>query len=156
MSNNIELVNKLMQEIGLDIDNNNYIIDQDNGNQIKFNGKNLKYNSDQNNNRRNSNEILFNPIENPKLMNNLFSYYTDKINQEDGRYVNIYYPLDSGDNSGKGKIELKEDTNDTLQSNNYYNDCLKYADLIFQLGGDTNVDLTEYDSDEKIVRKNIK
>ena len=135
------LVNKLMQEIGLDVNDNNCIIDQDNGNLLQFNGKNLKYNTD----RFSKADVPFDPIQNVKLMSHLFSYFTGKLNDEDGRYINIYYPVDIP-NSKKGVIELKENNN-TIRSNPYYNDSLKYADLIFKLSGEENVDLNEYDSE---------
>ena len=141
---NNDLTVKLMQEIGLDIDNNKHIVDQDTGSLLQFNGKNLKF-------VENEEEFIprgdaaFDPIGNPKLMNHLFSYYTSKIHDEDGRYVNIYYPVQDSKDVKKGAIELKEEKeNIKLRSENYYNDSLKYMDLILQLNGEDG-NLSEYD-----------
>lgn len=145
MSNEV-LLNRLMSEIGLDIDETNHIVDQDTGSSLQFNGKNLIFidNPMQRINKR-RNDIPFNPIESPKLMNHLFSYYINKIHEEDGRYINIYYPVQEPGNR-KGCIELKEETtNTTIRSNEYSNDCLKYMDLILQLNGNDDNDLSDYD-----------
>lgn len=132
---------KIMKEIGLNVNSNNYIIDQDNGNEIKMNGKYLISERGKTNIKDNS--IIFDPRSNKKQMLNLFSYYTDKLNEEDGRSISVFYPSNNKD--GSGIITLIDDNNEKMDSNNYNNDCLKYADLIFQLSGDTNVDLSEYD-----------
>lgn len=145
----VELTEKLMQEIGLEIDSNHCIVDQDNGSRLQFNGKNLKYIED--GIRTGRNDLEFNPVENSKLMNHLFSYYTNKIHQEDGRYINIYYPVECAEN--KGFIELKDGDNNIMRSGEYYNDSLKYADLIFQLNGEEDVDLSEYDSKRPPIEK---
>lgn len=139
-----ELTSRLMQEIGLDVDNKNHIIDQDTGNLIQYNGKNLKYTEESQSILRS--EMEFNPIENPKLMSHLFSYYTNKIHEEDGRYVNIYYSVQDNPNTKKGAIELKEEKeNISMKSASYNNDSLKYMDLILQLNGEDS-NLAEYDN----------
>lgn len=138
------LMQKIMQEIGLDIDDNNHIIDQDTGVALQFKGKQLKYINNKKC-RLERNEIPFDPVCDAKLMNNLFAYYINKINAEDGRYVNIYYSVQDK-NSKKGSIILKEERdNITMQSNSYYNDSLKYMDLILQLNGNDN-NLNAYDN----------
>lgn len=138
-----ELLNRLMSEIGLDVDDNNHIVDQDTGMNLQFNGKNLLCDDPTKRIFKKRDEITFNPIESPKLMNSLFSYYINKIHEEDGRYINIYYPVQDGD---KGYMELKEETtNTTMKSNSYKNDCLKYADLILQLNGNDDNDLRKFD-----------
>lgn len=137
-----ELNIRIMKEIGLEINDHNYIIDQDNGTELMMNGKYLISERGKTNVRDNS--IIFDPKNNKKQMVNLFSYYTNKISEEDGVEISVFYPSINKD--GSGSITLVDDNNDEIKSKNYYNDCLKYADLIFQLSGDTNVDLSEYDS----------
>lgn len=137
-----KLTEKIMQEIGLEADQDNCIVDQDTGIQLQFNGKKIKYDK----NIHMGKEICFDPVENTKLMHHLFSYYVDKVHNEGGRYINIYYPVE-GQTPNKGSIELKDDQNNKMRSAEYYNDSLKYADLIFQLNGETDVNLSEYDKE---------
>lgn len=68
----------LMHEIGLDVDKNNNIVDQDNGQPIHFNGKELKYNLGERRSRMGRNDIGFDPINDTKVMSHLFSFYLDK------------------------------------------------------------------------------
>lgn len=138
-----ELVNKLIVEIGLDIDTDNNIVDQDTQNSLVFNGKKLKYvPGDQKVNR---NEIEFDPISNRKLMTNLLAYANNKqVEEGTAAPISIFYQLNSNQ-EGKNKIELKDENNNVYVSNPYYNDNLKLMDILFQMNGEQNVDLSEYD-----------
>lgn len=131
--------NKVMQEIGLEVDSNGNVIDQDSRNLIQFKSKNIKCTN------IGRDDIPFNPLENASLMSKLFSYYVDKLDKEDGRYVSVYYP-NARDKGEKGYIELKEGTN-VIKSGTYYNDSIKYAELMITLNGNTKVDFSELDSE---------
>jgi hypothetical protein len=140
-----ELVYKLLQEIGIDIDGNNILVDQDTQMVIYFNGKKVKYRLDGSPIPIGKNDIYFDPINNVKLMNTLFLYYINKLQTLDGIYYNIFYPVALQDGSGKGYIEIKG-PNTIIRSGLYFNDCLKYIDLLFRLSGEQFVDLSMYDS----------
>lgn len=137
--------NKVMQEIGLEVDSNGNVIDQDSRNLIQFKSKNIKCTN------IGRDDIPFNPLENASLMSKLFSYYVDKLDKEDGRYVSVYYP-NARDKGEKGYIELKEGNN-VIKSGTYYNDSIKYAELMMTLNGNTKVDFSELDSENVTVKR---
>lgn len=138
-----ELTVKIMQDIGLEIDRNNNVIDQDTGVQLQFKGKNVKFNACSPVSISKG-DVLLDPVENPTMMSQLFSHFTNKLDDEDGRYISIVYSSNT-DKNGKGYVECKEGSN-TLRSDEYYRDSLKYASLIMKLNGDEAVPLNELDS----------
>ena len=137
------LLYQLMTEIGLEIDSEMRIVDQDDGNVIMFKGKSLKVSLD--NYRQpfiGRNDILFDPITNFKVMNNLFSYFIHKTSVTEGRYFNIFYPVNLP--NGRTYIEIKEN-NQVIRSGAYMNPCIAYIDLIFRINGEA-YDLSMYDT----------
>jgi hypothetical protein len=130
----------LMQEMGLEVKDNN-IIDQDNGTQLKFKDRPIKFE----NARRD--EVQFDPLTNPPMMNALFNYYLDKLDGE-GRYVSTYHKSVE-DRGEKGYVELKENKEEetrTIRSGNYHSDSVKYADLILKLNeSKDDLNLETYD-----------
>lgn len=137
------LTYQIMCEIGLEIDNEMRVVDQDFGNVIMFKGKSLKASNDP---LREPfigrNDIFFDPVNNFKLMSGLFQYYIQKLSNLEGRYFNIFYPVQLP--SGKTYIEIKENMN-PIRSGSYFNPCIAYIDLIFRLNGE-EYDLSVYDS----------
>lgn len=136
------LLYQLMTEIGLEVDSELRIVDQDDGNIIMFKGKSLKVSID--GIRQpfiGRNDILFDPITNFKVMNNLFSYFIHKTSVDEGRYFSIFYPVNLP--NGTTYIEIKEDNN-IIRSNAYMNPCLAYIDLIFRINGES-YNLSMYD-----------
>jgi hypothetical protein len=117
---------KVMHEIGLEVDKNNNIVDQDTGNTLTFKDKTIKY---ENANTRRD-EVQFDPLSNPPMMNSLFDYYLNKIEGE-GKYVKEYHKSNN-EKGEKGYIELKENKQN-IRSGSYYNDSVKYADLILKI-----------------------
>ena len=133
-----ELSDILMREIGLDVDSNQCIIDQDTGMPLEYNGKKIVYEGN-----RSKTSIPFDPLNNTKMMSHLFSYYTEKVAEEDGRYFNMYYQVKDSDT--KSHLEALDASSGTvLKSEPYTNDTLKYADLIFKING-VEMDLTKKD-----------
>lgn len=141
---NIELTNAIMREIGLDVNSLHQVIDQDTNEVLSFNGKTMVYNLDPVRNRLKRHDIEFNPLENLKMMSQLFSYYVNKLNREEGLYISLFYPV-VNQHTGVGYLVAKDGQNNTIQSGSYSSDCLKYADLIFRLSGETNVNLSRWD-----------
>ena len=137
----VRITQIIMHEIGLDVDKNNNIVDQDNGQPIHFNGKELKYNLGEKKLRIGRNDVEFDPIENTKIMSHLFSYYLDKKNEEDGTYFPVYFSVSNPD--GKSSLEIKGDN--TFKSKYYKNESLKYADAILRINGNEYTDLSSID-----------
>jgi len=138
MSTKKEFEAKVMQEVGLEVDTNGNVVDQDTGVQFYFKNKPVKAeNVDRD-------SILFDPLNNQNMMSKIFSYHTEKLHQEEGRYVGIYYS--SGDRGEKSHIELKEGEG-VIKSGSYYNDSIKLADLIMGLNGNKKVDFSDLDGE---------
>ena len=143
MENNVDISRKIFRAIGLDVDNANKIIDQDTCRPIEFKGKCIKYTSDPNKNLLLAkNDILFDPINNTKLMSNLFGYYLTKLEETENIAFDSYY-VKAG-NGGRTALELKSES-ETITSKYYNNDSIKYMDMILRLNGESNIDLNEYD-----------
>ena len=143
MENNIEISRKIFRAIGLDVDNANKVIDQDTCRPIEFKGKCIKFTSDPDKNLLLAkNDILFDPINNTKLMSNLFGYYLTKLEEMENTVFNSYY-VKSG-NEGRTALELKNESG-TITSNYYNNDSIKYMDMILRLNGESDINLNEYD-----------
>jgi hypothetical protein len=147
----IDLNRKILQEIGLDINDQQHVVDQDTFNLIQFNGKNIKYSINNPTVLIGKDDIKFDPINNVKLMSHLFTYHIDKIHEIDGIYYPVFYPIE-GEN-GKGAIEAKSDNGTVVRSNFYNNDSLKYADLIMRINGEKDIDLSELDHESKSKKK---
>lgn len=148
MINNLNY--QLMCEIGLEVDSEGRLVDQDLGNMILFKGKTLKVNMP--GFRQpfiGRNDILFDPVNNYKIMNTIFSYYVQKLADLEGRYFNIFYPVQL--QSGKTYAEIKENMK-VIRSGAYYNPCIAFIDLVFRLN-DEEYDLSAYDSQPNQIYK---
>lgn len=140
---NQNLINKIiMQEIGLGVDNYQKIIDQDTRETLLFKEKNMKYSS-QNNVLIGRNDMIFDPINNRFLMMSLFDHFATKIEEEDGKYISIYYDV-NGENGSA--LEAVVD-GEKITSDYYNNDSLKYLDIIMQLNDAENISLKQYDKE---------
>ena len=120
---------RVLENIGLEIDCDNYIVDQDTGDRIQIRGKLLKtqdvdYDS-----------IEYNPLDNPMMMNKLFGYFLYKNEQETGVGTRVF-SHSTNNKKEKGYVELVQEDNTVYKSSSFYNDSLKYADIIFRMNSD--------------------
>lgn len=130
----------IMTEIGLTVDDQSRVMDQDTREYLRFNSKNLKYSS-QNQVTLGNKDMQFDPVSNRAVMGNLFDYYANKLSEEGEAYVSMYSERIHDD---KTSLEVKVDDK-VITTKPYYNDSLKFVDAIQQLNGATDVDLSEYD-----------
>ena len=141
-----QLTELLIKEIGLEVNENGYIIDQDYDNELIINGKKLRYCFNNVLKINPVKEIEFNPLQNSKLMYKLFLYYLEKLNMYDDRYFPTFYSIPGkGNNYGKFSMCAKENNGYIFESKYYYNECLRYLDLILTIGGYTDIDFSQYD-----------
>ena len=146
-TNDLEINNLIMREIGLEIGPRQRIFDQDTGVEIKINGMDVMapgcYGGRQ--------SIEFDPHNNKKMMNHLFGYFLEKRAEETDVDVLTYYNVDK-----ENRVECKLSNNETIVSGSYVKDSLKYADIIIQLNGDTPPDLSKYDAQTVTQNQTIK
>lgn len=139
--NNIEFGDLTLKEIGLDVDEDNHIVDEESGMPILMKGKFLKYNYGPVK-RTTKEEINYDPLANPKLMNLLLGYYSSKLESEGSRGVDIC----SSTIGPEDKQILKIKTgNDTIESAAYYNESVRIMDVICQIN-ESGEDVSKYDS----------
>lgn len=148
-NNDLEINNLIMQEMGLEIGPRQRIFDQDTGVEIRINGMDVVAPGYCGGRQ----SIEFDPHNNKKMMNQLFTYFLGKHADETDVDVMTYYNIGDGAN---GRIECKLSNNETITSAQYTRDSLKYTDIIIQLNGDTPPDLSKYDTVEAktVKRKN--
>lgn len=135
----------IMQEIGLSVDKQNRVYDQDTRQPILFKDKNMKFSS-QHNVALSGNDMVFDPANNKGLMSSLFDYYTQKLEDEEGVYVSGHFEESTED--GKMAVTLMMNNNQ-IKTNSYTNNSLSYLEAIKRLNGSQDTDLSEYDSDRK-------
>ena len=129
------VINKIiLSAMGYDIDQQGYIIDQDNFQMVKYKKKNLKffYNDSQIIPAHHSNDMIFNPLSDRGLAEKLFTTFLSKEHDENGLYVKMYYPVQVGN---KTIIEVIIDNLGTIQSEQYFNISFSYIELILSMSG---------------------
>lgn len=153
--------NILIQKIGLELDENSHLVDQDTGQPLHFNGKAIKYNYT-NINRLAKNEVEFDPLNNTSMANYLCGYYIEKMNNEGETDISIYSQSNK-DRDTLGNVEARQgDT--VIKSDSFVKDSLKFIDLIDKVDSSSqdlplmgvqinNVDLHKLDIKEKRSKK---
>ena len=145
-----DLIYALINEIGLSINENNSLFDQDNGQLIYFGGKEIKCSINPSNPVYAS-EIatVLDPFNDIKLMTTILAYYLEKERMMSDIYP-ITYSFNDRDKLGPSNMSVKIQTSNGMEevtSNFYYNKCLKISDIILRMGGQF-CDLSNFD--EKI------
>lgn len=134
---------KIMQELGLEPNRHKQLIDQDSGMAITINGMPVMapgyYGG--------RNSIEFDPYNNKKMMSQLFGHFLEKYADENDVSVSAFYNIDGKDTLGR--VECKFTDNQTITSGAYSRDTLKYVDIVMQLNGEPECDLSKYDVVEK-------
>lgn len=144
----------IIKEAGLELNNQNHIIDQDTGMPILIKGKSVKYNNGPIR-RLTSNEIEFDPLNNPFLANEICNNYISKLTNE-GELNPIAYGISNKEKNTEG-VAVCMCPEDKIISDKYNLDSLKYIDLIAKINNtDTNskdtIKLKSYDQKVKTTR----
>lgn len=137
----LEINSLIMREMGLEIGPGNRIVDQDTQLALTLGAQGIvapgAYCGRQN--------VEFDPYNNRKMMGNLFGMFLEKYSDESDIDVLTYYNVNDNKKDQTGQIECRMSNNTVITSKPYIRDSLKYADIILQLNGETNVDLSKYD-----------
>ena len=142
-----EMYYDLFMEIGLGIDKNQYLYDQDTMSPIVFGEKYIKASINNEPLYPGRNDIVFAPAENYALISTLFGYYLDKAqNSEDGDLIGglIAYFIDDNEDCTKQRVVVKSNSRGDISSAYYYNIYLAYIDCIFKIA-EINADLSNFD-----------
>lgn len=133
-----DLLYDLFMEIGLGINSDKVLYDQENGAPILFKEKYIKASIDGTPVFAGRNDILFEPDKNYSLMVCIFAYYLDKCKEsEDGDILQGYIAHYIEDNLEKDKqrVVVKSVGRGLIESAFYYNIYLSYIDCIFRIAG---------------------
>lgn len=151
-----DLVFHLINEIGIGINTNGFIYDQDNGQEIYYQGKQIKASIDPRNPAL-ENDLygLFDPVFDGKFMAMMLGYYLKKSEAQgliepismteqiaEIPYYNYLNPI----KTRKTRVVVLCENHREYNSNFYYQKGLKYSDMILRIGGNYNIDLSKFDS----------
>lgn len=141
-----EMFYYLFSEIGLSINSDQYLYDQDTMNVLKYKDKYIKATVQPVEIYAGRNDIIFDPARNLNLMVTLFGYFVNKeTNNPDGdtiKFISQY--LDDNEMRDKQRLVIKT-ANGDISSKFYQNIYLAYIECIFLLTGNFSVDLTNFD-----------
>lgn len=151
--NRIEIINiltdKVIKTIGLELDKQFSIIDQDTGNIIRLNGKFIKYYFGQQPEIIDYNDKILDVTKDSYLMNFFVSYYVEKLKMEIPElYIHSFHPI-IDKKTGKSALEIKGFIDGEplqLMTRFYKNNTLKFIEALFLLSED-EIDLTIYDNE---------
>jgi len=146
-----EMYYNLFLEIGLSINMDQYIYDQDTGIVLKFKDKHIKM-SFNNNVYAGNNDIIFDPSTNYNLIVTLFGYYIEKesANGNDIGYIAHFTEEEAGKvfvpkgERFKQRVVIRTKNGD-IYTNYFYNLYLAYIEAIFIISGNTDYDLSNFD-----------
>ena len=137
----------LFSEIGLGINSQQYLYDQDTQTVIQFKEKYIKASINGQPVYAGRNDIVFEPAKNYTLMTRLFEYYLDKCqNSDDGDQLHGYiaHYIDDDETKEKQRVVVKTVGRGEISSQFYFNVYLAYIDCLFKIAG-YNADLSNFD-----------
>ena len=128
------VTNQLILSLGLDIDPSGKLYDQDTGEYLSYRGKNFRYSKDPGRSLYlTKNDIPFNPLASPKIMEMLTKEFLTKIVQNNEADISTYYTVSYNNCTG---MEAKNSTGNIIYKTHYYMiDTLKYAEFIICISG---------------------
>ena len=133
----------MMDELGLYADPSGLVCDQETDAPVSINGKQLVYPANPEVTINKRSDMLFDPLSNPSLSKHLFGFYAEHRSDED---IESFYGMPGVDIKDKGIIRVQSNDKVIAESGNYYNDSVRYCDLIMRMNGDDNPDLEIFDS----------
>lgn len=147
-----EMLYNLFLEIGLSINANGYIFDQQTGIVLKYKEHFMKCTFNNEPIYAGKNDIVFDPVNNYQLMELLLGYYLEKeeANGNDHQFIAHFRDDEvkrTEANKGerfKQRIILRTKCGD-ICTQYYYNLYLAYSEAIFLLAGSDEYDLSNFD-----------
>lgn len=142
-----EMYYNLFMEIGLGINSQQYLYDQDSGIVLKFKDHYIKATTNDMPIYAGKTDIVFEPDKNYGLITTLIGYYIDKESMgEDGDTVGfVAQEIEDNNETETHRVIIVTKFRGTIVSEWYHNTYLGYIDAIFRLGGNSNIDLLNFD-----------
>lgn len=129
----IDINSKLLNALGMDV-SRGFVVDQDNFSRVRMGKKYIKY-SPFAETLVHSGDLVFNPLNNNKMVVHLFNIFLQKEQEENDLYVSTYYPIITGDMTCV-EIQKSEYGNISLyRSDNYKSPSYGYIEIILELFG---------------------
>lgn len=141
-----EMYYHLFTEIGLGINSDQYLYDQDNGTVLRYKDKYLKATVQPVEIYAGKTDMIFDPAKNYNLIVSILGYYLDKeANNPEGDNIGFIaqYIEDDGTKE-KQRVVVKTRKGDYV-STFYHNIYLAYIEVIFLLADNFIVDLSNFD-----------
>lgn len=140
-----ELNQDILRVSGLMVDSSCNVVDEETLETVVLNGKRMRYSPDGRSHALYNTDAIFNPIENRKQANDLFKLFLGKEEEENDFYCKTYYDKRDKEDEQKSSVEMRTDEG-ILRSESYYNECLRYIDLMMQISNyESKVDLHKID-----------
>lgn len=126
---------KVLRALGFDVLSNGYIIDQDNMKKVSFKRKYLKY-SHTGVVAMHHNDLEFDPVNNIRLMIELFNIFLKKEEEENGLYIEIYYTKQVSDKTLiEAHVPNPMGSTDLIRSESFNLQTLCYIEFIYGIAG---------------------
>lgn len=141
-----EMYYHLFTEIGLGINSDQYLYDQDNGTVLRYKDKYLKATVQPVEIYAGKTDMIFDPVKNYNLIVSILGYYLDKeANNPEGDNIGFIAQFIEDDSTReKQRVVVKTRRGDYISSF-YYNIYLAYIEVIFLLSDNFVVDLSNFD-----------
>ncbi|MBR6289468.1 MAG: hypothetical protein IKR19_09035 [Acholeplasmatales bacterium] len=144
-----DLMINYLSEMGLSVDQGQYLVDQETGNILKYKEKNIKVSINGIPAYAGLTDIVFDPFHNYGIVSNLFGLFIDRSQDtDDGDILQGYIAHGvedgKGENADKQRVAVKTMGRGEIASNYYRSVFLAFADCTFRISG-YNVDLSAFD-----------
>lgn len=148
---NLTLNSHIFRLIGLELDSQYNVIDQDTRYQLQINGKFIKYFFGNNPEIMDFNDKIFDGVHDSYTMNFLISYFIEKLKMEGSDiYIHSYHPIINKMNKTSA-LEFKGEYNGQsfqMMTKFYTNDCLKFIEGLFLLSEQQ----ADFSSEDKLLQ----
>lgn len=136
-----ELEIMVLNAIGL-YNKNGILFDQDFNVPLLFEGRSIRIINDTGIIHRT--DIRFDIFNNKKLCEFLLKVLFVKEQEENDIYIQTYYEVPNRRDPGKTSLEIIIDK-EKMRTKYYYNECLKYIDMILRVTSFNDIDLSNFD-----------
>lgn len=137
---------EVLDKMGISMDMNYNIVDEENGKLLHYNNKPIKFMSKMSDVGHDA--IQFNPLRNINLANKLFNNYLRILHEYDGIYI-ISYGFEYSKNDNKKSLIVNvqngDGTTSSTETYSYNNEALCYLEIASILNKEGKQDYSMYD-----------